>query len=128
MAADSNVSDGDRCWKMRKVWRVKQHLLGFAGDTDGIEEFMAWWRGGCRTAQPAFIGCYALVLSVGGLVYYNGQSAPETIRSGREAIGSGAKAAMAAYEALGWTDLPKAVRIAVRHDSGSRGPVKVYGL
>lgn len=128
MVADSNVSDGDRCWKLRKVWRHKSHLIGLAGDTDEIEPFTDWWRQGCQGRQPALLNSWALVLSAGGLLMFTSTSPPETIRSGREAIGTGSKAAMAAHEALGWSDPVKAVKIACNHDASSRPPVRAYRL
>ena len=48
--------------------------------------------------------------------------------SGIEAIGSGGKAAICAYEALALTDPVHAVRIVCKHDAGSRAPVRVYRL
>lgn len=128
MVADSNVSDGDRCWRLRKVWRHRSHLIGLAGDTDEIEPFMEWWKAGSVGAQPELPNSYALVLSAGGLMMFTSTSPPETIRSGREAIGTGAKAAMAAYEALGWNDPVRAVKIACNHDGASRPPVRKYDL
>ena len=50
------------------------------------------------------------------------------VPSGREAIGSGGKGAICAFEALGFLDAAKAVRIACTHDSGSRPPVRTYHL
>jgi hypothetical protein len=37
-------------------------------------------------------------------------------------------AALAAYEALGFTDPKRAVQIVCRHDLNSRAPVRVYRL
>jgi ATP-dependent protease HslVU (ClpYQ) peptidase subunit len=128
MAADSSVTDGDRVWKARKVWRWKGHLLGFCGNVDEIQSFLGWWKNGCVDKQPKFDSSEALVLSAGGLVHFNGTRAPETIALGVEAIGTGAKAAMCAYDAMGWRNTRNAVRLACRYDAGSRVPVRTYKL
>lgn len=128
MVSDSSISDGDRVWSQRKVWRIRGHLLGFAGHMDEIESFLAWWRAGHTDKFPRFDHSSALVLSVGGLVLYNAQRAPEPIKRGVEAVGTGAKAVMCAYEALGWQDPARAVRLTCKHDAYSRRPVRTYTL
>ncbi len=127
MVADSSISDGDRVWSGKKVYRFKGALIGFAGDVNEAEEFLDWFKG--KTSKPPkFVNSQALVLSDTGLKCYNISCVGEKIPSGIEAIGSGAKAAMCAYEALAWTDPVQAVRIVCKHDAGSRPPVRVYKL
>ena len=128
MVSDSSVSDGDRIWIGRKVYRCKGSLIGFAGDVNEAEEFMKWWKAGGVDKPPKFTGSQALILSAAGLVSYNVSTTPERITRGIEAIGSGAKAAMAAYEALGFDDPQRAVAIVCKHDAGSRAPVRTYRL
>jgi len=128
MVADSSISDGDRIWIGRKVWRYKGVLLGFAGSVVEAEEFMNWWRSGCMHKPPKFGNSQALVLSASGLVSYNIGTKPETIHKGIEAIGSGAKAAICVYEAINHTDAVAAVRLVCKHDAGSRPPVRTYRL
>lgn len=128
MVSDSSVSDGDRVWIGRKVYRARGCLIGFAGDVNEAEEFLAWWKKGAVGKPPKFTGSQALILSSTGLFSYNVSTTPERIKSGIEAIGSGAKAAMAAYEALGFADPQRAVAIVCRHDAGSRPPVRTYRL
>jgi hypothetical protein len=41
MVADSSISDGDRVWSGRKVFRFKGTLLGFSGNIDEAIEFLA---------------------------------------------------------------------------------------
>lgn len=125
MVSDSSISDDDRVWSGRKVVRYKGALYGFAGDTDEAVQFMAWIKGG---KLPHFSHSDCLVLSDKGLTHYNHGTTPQAVKGGVEAIGSGAKAAMCAYEALAFTDPVRAVRIVCRHDSGSRVPVRVYRL
>jgi hypothetical protein len=125
MLSDSSISDDDRVWSGRKVFRHKGALYGFAGDTDEAVQFMAWIKGG---KPPHFAHSDCLVLSDSGLVHYNRSTVAQSVAGGIEAIGSGAKAAVCAYEALAFTDPVRAVKIVCKHDSGSRTPVRVYRL
>lgn len=127
MVSDSNVSDGERCGRMRKVWRVRGELIGCAGTVAEIEAFVAWYRSGMQD-KARFPSVSALVLTRDGLLHFAGSDMPIHVQGGREAVGSGAMAAMAAYEALEFRDPRKAVRIVCKHDAGSRGPVRVYKL
>jgi hypothetical protein len=129
MVADSFASDGDRSWgSVKKVWRVKQHLIGFAGHYGEFEPFIQWFKDGCDDKQrPKFSNSSALILGPDGL--RTCQASALLMQAGRhESIGTGAKAALAAYEALGFTDPKRAVQIACRYDAGSRPPVRVYHL
>ena len=129
MVADTAASDGDRQWPgARKVWRVRGALLGFAGPYEEIEAFLAWWRDGAQGHGPKFAGGYALVMSSAGLVLFAGSTSPMAVESGRDAIGTGGKGAMCAYDALGWTNPRLAVQIACRYDASSRAPVRSYRL
>lgn len=129
MFADSNISDGERQWRARKVFRVNGDLFGFAGDVPEWTSFRDWIKGGMSTARPKSTTLQVLQLRRDGLFYFGtGDELPERISSGREAIGTGSMAAMAAYEATGWTDPRRAVQIACRHDAESRAPVRAYYL
>lgn len=126
MLSDSSVSDDDRVWSGRKVFRWRGKLVGFAGDVDEGKLFLDWLKKGGKA--PRFAHSDALVLSADGLHHYCKSAVPLRVERGIEAIGSGAKAAMCAYEALAFTDPVRAVRIVCKHDSGSRAPVRVYKL
>ena len=130
MVSDSAINDGSRLWLGPKVFRIRGALLGFAGETHIREGFMKWWREGALVAEtPTFKGGIALVLTPDRkLLYFEEDKWMETLRNGREAIGTGSQAAMAAYEALDWKDPKKAVRIACHHDHQSRAPVRAYNL
>lgn len=130
MVADSMLADDDRAWNIRKINRIRGALVGCSGEMDKWSHFLAWWKAGAE-AEPAFdfSGCSALVLSATGLYIFDDSTIALTkVDGGREAIGSGGKGAICAYEALGWQDPRKAVRIAVKHDAKSRGPVRVFTL
>lgn len=126
MVSDSNASDEDRVWSERKVYRWRGSLIGFAGEVSKEVEFLKWFKKGGKA--PNLSGVFALVLSGDGLFFYEGNTTAQKIERGIEAIGSGAKAAMCAYEALAFTDPVLAVRIVCKHDSGSRPPVRTYRL
>lgn len=128
MVSDSSAGDDDRVWRCKKVFRHAESLIGFSGYTYDFEPFLAWWRGGMAGKRPK-CSLSVLILNQYGLFSLDEHSAmPECVPSGREAIGTGGKAAMCAYEALGWSDPRRAVSIVCRHDAASRGPVRVYRL
>jgi len=128
MVSDSSVSDGDRVWLGRKVRRYQGALFGFSGDCDEAENFMAWYKRGQTGKPPKFAGSYCLILSPSGLFSYSLCLTPMAVDRGYDAIGSGAKAAVCAYEALGFEDPQRAVSIVCKHDAGSRSPVRTYRL
>ena len=125
MVSDSSATDDDRVWSERKVFRHKGALYGFAGNVDERIEFMEWIKS--DGPAPKFDGS-CLMLSDSGLFLYDRSTMPQRVARGIEAIGTGAKAAMCAYEAMAWTDPKRAVAIVCKHDSGSRTPVRVYRL
>lgn len=128
MVTDSSVSDGDRVWKARKVFRHKGALIGFAGDVNEGIGFLAWWKSGQKDKPPKFKETSALVLTDDRLMLYTNSLTGELIPSGIEAIGSGAKAAICAYEATGQIDPVRVVQIVCKHDSSSRAPARAYQL
>lgn len=125
MVSDSRVCDGDRVWLVPKVFRIDETLYGFAGVVSESIAFMAWLDGG---PKPKFNSSSCLMLNASGLFIYENSLTPQKVRRGIEAIGTGAKAAMCAYEALGYGDPAKAVRIVCKHDSSSCAPVRVHKL
>lgn len=127
MVSDSSTSDGDRVWIGPKVKRYGNRLFGMAGEVDGALTIIKWIRSGSDGKVPK-VSAQVLVLSDEGLYLYSPTQAPEKIRTGVEAIGTGAKAAMAVFEALGGVDPQRAVRIVCNHDAGSRPPVRTYRL
>jgi hypothetical protein len=126
MVSDSNASDEDRVWSERKVYRWRGKLIGCAGNVDEHAPFIEWLKKGGKPPKLA-TGSF-LVLSEEGLFHYAMSTVPEKVEKGIEAIGSGAKAAMCAYEALDFSDPKRAVKIVCKHDAGSRTPVRVYRL
>lgn len=128
MVSDSCATCGDRVWRAIKVHRMHGMLVALSGDLNQGAEFLRWWQSMCATKPPRFDRSSALVLDGKTLMAFNGACIPETIRGGIEAIGSGGKAAMCAYQALGFADPVKAVSIVCEHDSGSRKPIRTYRI
>lgn len=126
MVTDSSVSDGDRVWSGKKVTRWKDELIGTAGEVDASALFLDWYKNGKTGKPPKMTACQVLVLSPTKLSVYSNSTTEEIMSGGIEAIGTGAKAAMAAFEALGWTDPQRAVAIVCNHDAHSRTPVRTY--
>lgn len=127
MLADSSISDDDRVWLDRKVYRVKGCLIGFAGDYEEGRMFLDWIKG--KRDKPKCKELTALMLNHEGLFVFEGDHMePRKVTRGIEAIGTGAKAVICAYEALGFSDPRKALRIVCKHDAGSRPPIRTYTL
>lgn len=130
MVADSNMTDGDRQWRVKKVHRIHGALIGLAGETLKGGYFLDWYRDGMK-APPDFdfTDCAALVLDAYGLWMFDENCSTITrVPDGREAIGTGSTAAICAHEALGFANPKRAVQIVCRHDNGSRPPVRTYRL
>jgi ATP-dependent protease HslVU (ClpYQ) peptidase subunit len=131
MVSDSNISDGTRVWTGKKVHRIHGSLIGCAGSLPQIEAFLAWFRAGADISACDFAldESYFLILNKDGLFEVEQVTGlMRHVKSGREAIGSGAVFAIAAYEALNWMDPRRAVAIACKHDTNSRAPVRQYHL
>lgn len=130
MVSDSHTTDGDRAWSERKVRRVRGALIGLAGLWADFEPVLDWYRGGmAEPMQIDNVETAVLVLKGDGLFLLDASSTRlQRVSGGREAVGTGGKAAIAAYEAMYFTDPRRAVQIACRHDPGSRPPVRLYRL
>lgn len=130
MVSDSNISDGDRSWSGRKIFRSRGALIGCAGEVEQGNWFVDWWKDGADTPPTFdFSGSSALVLDDSGLYLYDSSTIGLTLVTTRhESIGTGAIGAICAYEAMGWKDPRRAVAIACKHDAKSRAPVRVYHL
>lgn len=127
MVCDSAASDQHRVWKAKKVFRVHGALIGMAGHLDEFGTFLAWAKTDFQDAPPKIGHIDALVMTPSGLLHFGASALPIKVPA-RQAIGTGAMAAMAVYEALGFDDPRRAVSIVCKHDANSRGPVRVYRL
>lgn len=125
MVSDSKTSDGDVKWSSQKIERIGDTLIGCAGDCVDIEKFIKWRRGKGR--KPKLTNEFSgLQLDAEGVWLWDKKLEP--FPAGREyhAIGTGAKAALAAFS-LGAAAI-KAVEVACEIDDGSEGPIQMLKL
>jgi hypothetical protein len=129
MVSDSRISDGQRQWLDRKVFRVRGSLIGGAGEVERIKLFVQWFKANGKLPYPKFgPETSILLLDETGLYTYEPLTGRQHVTKGYEAIGTGGMGAMCAYEALGHADPRRAVTIAVGHDANSAGPIRSYKL
>ncbi len=123
MVSDTQWSDGAEKGSVKKVYRIKGELVGFAGDWDLILKAKDWFKKG-KKGNPPRGEISALVL--------NGRIAtwePENgfMDQGNQfAIGTGGAAARAAM--MAGADVRTAVRIATKIDAMSGGAVRACKL
>ena len=125
MASDSQWIAGDVIGSVRKVWRVRGDLVGFAGDIEAIGATLEWFRRGFVGDAPRD-ECVALILRRTGIFTWSPTDGEVREDAPFFAIGTGGQAARAAMHA--GADCRKAVRIASTIDAGTGGRVRVYSL
>lgn len=125
MAADSDWTDGDARGVIRKVFRIRGALIGFAGTLRDIESVKAWFRDGFGGAVPD-TDVTALILRPTGISVWTALDGEHSEGSSQFAIGTGAMCARGAM--LAGATCAQAVRIAIRIDATSSGRVRVYKL
>ena len=126
MCSDSCWSDGVEKAPIRKVFRIKGAVVGFAGDLDEIGMVREWMRGKMlREDMPRVDNVSALLMSHGGLRVWTPADGFTEVPK-RYAIGSGGMAARAAL-ASGATPA-RAVAIAREIDAGTHGKTRTYRL
>lgn len=126
MCSDSYWSNGVEKAPIRKVFRIKGAVVGFAGDLDEIYMVREWMRGPMRREDmPNAENVVALVMSHTGLRVWTAADGFTEVPK-RYAIGSGGMAARAAL-ASGVTP-SRAVSIARDIDAGTHGKTRTYRL
>lgn len=132
MAADRKATDtgASMRYSARKLRRIGQSIVGCAGDSSTIAQFVRWLEaGGDHADKPKFSKdgvLVALVLNAKGLFIFDTDCEPDEIEQDFYAIGTGAQAGMAAMH-LG-ADPKKAVTIAAKVDVMTEGPFDVLTL
>lgn len=132
MAADRKATDtgASMRYSARKLRVIGQSIVGCAGDSSTIAQFLRWLEaGGKHDEKPRFSKdgtLVALVLNEKGLFIFDTDCEPDEIEQDFYAIGTGAQAGMAAMH-LG-ADPKKAVQIAARVDVMTEGPFDVLTL
>ena len=122
MCADSMCSTGDLWWPSTKIFNIHGSLVGCAGESQNIRQFVDWMREGRPTKRPKLGANFcALVMTSNKLEYWFEDLIPEPIERGFHAIGSGGNSALGAMK--NGADITTAVRIACEIDPGSREPI-----
>lgn len=126
MCSDSFWFDGDECGVMRKVYRVRHELFGFAGDLDDAVRWRDLWRKSARADLSKIVGLTVLRLSTSGMHVWDSSNGWLQIQEPQFSIGTGGKAARAAM--MAGASCHAAVGIAARIDARTGGPVRTYRL
>ncbi len=125
IVADTKSSDGDVKWSASKIERINGSVYGCAGPAPDIEKFLRWRRG--QGPKSRLAGEFrAIELNPAGLWLWDNGLAPFSPGCDFVAIGSGAKAALAANK-MG-ADVQKAVEVACAVDDASELPIQVETL
>lgn len=129
MAADQQVTDGDRRFRTHKIRRVGEAVVGAAGTGPAIAKFMRWLEDG-KQDDPPKLGkddeLEAIVLTPAGLFVYDESCTCEEILDDFYAVGTGAMAAIAAMH-MGATP-ERAVEVAALVDNNTDGPFDVLTI
>lgn len=131
MAADSLAVD-ERTGVIHaptvKMWRVGGGLVGMAGNIHQMEPFIYWLRDGADPDDFPGGEWDAIVVNPRGRISlytgYGREPVPAEVLY--TAIGSGAPLALGALYA--GADARTAVKAAIAHSTGSKGPVRVLRL
>lgn len=136
MAADTQGDwSGIRTRVPNKIVRVGNALIGVAGNFTDCRDFIDWYAAGAdRKALPEFrtygvensVAIEALVAAPDGLTIWTEHFQPDPVAGEFWAVGSGAKAAIAAMY-MG-ADAAEAVRIAALVDVKTGGDVQMERL
>ncbi len=79
MVADSSISNDDRVWSGMKVWRVRDCLVGMAGEDPHRMAFLDWYRAGMAGAVEMGAAS-ALILTPRGLFFMDANyTAPQRV-------------------------------------------------
>lgn len=126
MAADSQATGDAKC-HVRKIERVRDTLVGFAGTAGGARWAIQWLRKGADPKDPPCMDdVQLLVYSSRGIWIYDEDFTPYQVLDHYAAIGSGEQAALAALH-LG-KEPREAVEVAKRIDAYTGGRVYVRWL
>jgi len=136
MVSDSRVSIEHKglTYPAIKIVKVKDAILGAAGNGADCTRFLNWGGDGFKGAEPKWDEpagtedeCVGLVLRKDGIYFWSRGGPPERIEADYFAIGSGGKAARAAM--LLGRDPIQAVEIAIQIDDlHSGGPIQIQKL
>lgn len=123
MAADSQVTSGNRKSHTLKIYKVDGDIIGFCGGLEDGLLFVDWYKHkGDKPSMEEDFG--ALVLCKDGTMFeYGSKLVKSEIKEPFASIGSGSDIAIGAME-MG-ADPKQAVKIAAKWDAYTKAPVKL---
>lgn len=111
----------------RKIFRIRNSLLGVAGDTNACLKFLRWFETqGDDTLDGDDADWDVLELNKEGIFVWGGACAPLVIAAPYHGVGSGAEYALGAMDA--GSHPGAAMEIACRRDHNSRPPIVYVAL
>lgn len=131
MGADWRASGNGTRYKVKKIRRIGEAIVGAAGDSESCAKFLAWMdRCATKNEPPPKLGkdaeLEALILTPAGLFVCGRECVPEEIEDVFFAIGSGAAAALGALH-MGAT-VETAVEVAAKVDPATGDGMDVLTL
>lgn len=126
MVTDSRCTAESEWFPMTKVFRVRDELIGLAGNVKDAVAWLNWYSEGKKGNRPKGDTFNALILRSEGLYAVSSDSFEMLIERGFYGIGSGGGIAVGAF--MAGADAKKAVEIACRIDANSGGDVVVHKL
>ena len=127
LVSDSRVSGNNNIiYDSPKLFRVKDAIIGCAGDNEAIEAFIKWY--GSKKRKPKFKedSFDALVVTKSGIYTYDETCSRDLVLGPWAAIGSGGSAALGALH-MG-ASLEDACKIACKVDKYSGEPIQIMEL
>jgi ATP-dependent HslUV protease subunit HslV len=133
LASDSAVyAGGTKVHSMKKVWKIRGHLVGLAGNVNAINAFKKWFEDGAMldfypiTKKQSLA---ALVVTPEGKVFSYEDADPHAIEiedGEYVAVGSGSDVALGALHA--GATAPDAIKAAIAHSSKTDGKIQIIKL
>ncbi len=124
MAADSQFTSGTLITHSRKIHKIKEDIVAYAGSQQSGVAFIDWLNGGDKPDVP-LDDFEAIVLTKSGMMLYYGEQLKVTsVTEPFIAIGSGSHIAIGSM--MEGATPNKAVRNACKMDAYSSGPIKVF--
>lgn len=129
--SDSNVNAEGSVFRAKKIYRIRNKLVGCAGDNGPITAFLDALRKGRKPKMPDSLpedgrDLSALVVDKKGIWHFDDAFTADLVLEPFMAVGSGGDAARGAMMAGATPE--QAIEIACQIDNGSRGPIQVLLL
>jgi hypothetical protein len=128
MYCDSKVTSGDSHFPGAKIFRVRDDIVGTAGNNQGIEKFLRWYSGKRhKPLEPGKSDNFdIIVLTHDGIFSFANCSFPDKVDRDFHVVGTGGSLAHAAM--LAGASPRRAVEIACEISNGCGLPVQELSL